>query len=220
VLAAILAAQLLHDNVSDFPADLRNPNRRREKLVKKITNPAALSILPLSLVPKFQPVFTWASVVQCMSTSPKDFMSPGIGEKKPKDAKLFNIGDQGKKKKKKKKDTAVKVPRAGRGKAAPIVAPVVPAVPAGGAAVAGAAAQQPPLKRRKKTTQSARAAVAAPADNDDDDEPTPPPPPIVAPARVPSVCAKDFEVIAQNAAANPAAGRAQRDRRKRTLLDL
>jgi hypothetical protein len=220
VLAAMLGAQLKHENFSDFPADLRNPNKRREGLKPKITSARARSILPLSILPKFMPTFTWASVQQCMSTSPKDFMPAGIGEKKPKDVKLFDIGDQGQKKKKKKADGAPAA-LAARGKAIPIVAPVVLAVPAGGADAAAAAAQLPPVKRRRKTTESARPAVAAPVKNDDDDdEQPPPPPPIVAPARDPPVRAKDFGEIAQSAAANPAAGRAKRDRRKRTLMDL
>lgn len=219
MLAAVFAAQLKRENYSDFPAGFRNPNRRREQL-EKSTTPRHPRFSGVSLLAKFQPVYTWADVLQCMSTSPKDFMPAGIGEKKSKDIKVFDVGDQGKKKKRKKKVDAVPAAAAGGRKRAAFAAPVVPAVPAGDADAAGAVAQQPPAKRRKKTTRSARAAVAVPADNDNDDDPPPPPPPIVASARPPTVRAKDFDSIAQSAAANPAVGRAPRDRRKRTLLDL
>jgi hypothetical protein len=219
VLAAVFAAQLKRENYSDFPAGFRNPNKRREQL-EKSTTPRYPRFSGVSLLAKFQPVYTWADVLQCMSTSPKDFMPAGIGEKKPKDIKVFDIGDQGQKKKKHKKADAAPVAAAGGRKRAAFAAPVMAAVPAGGADAAGAVAQQPPAKRRKKITRSARAAVAVPADNDNDDDPAPPPPPIVAPARSLSVRAKDFDSIAQSAAANPAAGRTPRDRRKRTLLDL
>jgi hypothetical protein len=64
-----------------------------------------------------------------MSTSPKDFMP--AGEKKPKDIKVFDIGDQGQKKKNKhKKADAAPVAAAGGRKRAAFAASVVAALPA------------------------------------------------------------------------------------------
>lgn len=219
VLAAVYAAQLKHENVGEFPAGFRNPNRRRAQLAssRKNRNPKYHGV---SLLAKYQPVYTWADVQQTLATSPKDFMPAGIGEKKPKEVYVYEIGWQGKKPKKRKQAAAAAAAAA----TMPAAAPFVPAAPANNNDADDQPLQAPPAaKRRKKTTKSTkspRGAVAAAAANDDDDEPAPPPPPIRAAPPPPRVRAKDLADIAQNAVANPAAGRASRDRRKRELLDL
>lgn len=209
------AAQLKHEKAADFPAGFRNPNKRREQLAstRKNRNPKYHGV---SLLAKYQPVYTWNDVQQTLATSPKDFMPAGIGEKKPKEVYVFEIGWQGKKPKKRKRAVAAAT--------RPAAAPVVPAAPANNNDADDQPLQAPPAaKRRKKTTKSTkspRGTVAAAAANDDDDEPAPPPPPVRAAPPPPRVRAKDFADIAQNAVANPAAGRASRDRRKRELLDF
>jgi hypothetical protein len=128
VLAAVFAAQLKkRENYSDFPAGFRNPNKRREQLEKSTMPHPRFS--GVSLLAKFQPVYTWADVLQCMSTSPKDFMPAGIGEKKPKDIKVFDIGDQGQRRRRSTRRPTLRRwrPLGGRKRAA-FAAPVVAAL--------------------------------------------------------------------------------------------
>lgn len=215
----MFAAQLKHENIGEFPAGFRNPNQRRQQLAssRKNRNPKFHGV---SLLAKYQPVYTWNDVQHAFATSPKDFMPAGIGEKKPKDVFVFDIGSKGSKPKKRKQAAAA----AAAATARPAAAALAPAAPVNNVDDDDQPLQAPPaVKRRKKTpksSKSSRAAVVAAAANADDDDEPPPPPPIRAVPPVPRVRAKDFVDIAQNAAANPAAGRSSRDRRKREVLDL